>query len=367
MSRYLVTLNPIGSFFFGSERTLEFNDGESKLRNNIVKSTYFPQQTSILGMLRKEILNKKKLLQSDWNYDNKHINVNEIYKCIGRESFSLESKNQSFGWIKNISPVFIGYTLKNNILMKIPKDHNKEKDHYTPLKFSRKSKCKCNFTEEDLHIPVDFDNKKGISEDFIDIKTGEITKKDEIFKVDNLIGINIGKNHTTTDGSLFRLVKFRFKSDKIFIFTVDIDCENNSDFKDYKNVVKLGGENSYFNIYFREVSSDFDIDIKVNKNCTEDSGIYKKIILLSDTYIKSCDYDRYCIYSISDSVDFRNLSSKSYTKRSNKFYYREFSKSYKYTLLERGSVLYTTDKNYSYLISSIKNKHLQQIGYNKFI
>ncbi|MCS4454093.1 hypothetical protein JTT00_01775 [Clostridium botulinum] len=56
MSKYLVKLKPVDSFFFGGEKVFDFYDGKKPLKNNIVKSREFPQQTSILGMIRKEIL-----------------------------------------------------------------------------------------------------------------------------------------------------------------------------------------------------------------------------------------------------------------------------------------------------------------------
>ena len=64
MSRYIVELKPIGSFFFGGERTMRFDKEEI---NNIVQSKKFPQQTSILGMLRKEVLVKLGIYKANWS------------------------------------------------------------------------------------------------------------------------------------------------------------------------------------------------------------------------------------------------------------------------------------------------------------
>ena len=50
--KYKIDLKPIGTFFFGSDK--KFGEGDEV--NYFAQSSLFPQQTSILGMLRKEIL-----------------------------------------------------------------------------------------------------------------------------------------------------------------------------------------------------------------------------------------------------------------------------------------------------------------------
>ena len=46
MQEYLITLKPLSPFFFGTNKTFSDTDLHS------VTSSYYPQQTHILGMLR---------------------------------------------------------------------------------------------------------------------------------------------------------------------------------------------------------------------------------------------------------------------------------------------------------------------------
>mgnify|MGYP000970288492 FL=1 len=325
MSRYLVTLKPVEAFFFGGERTFEFYDENDKkeLQNNIIKSSMFPQQTSILGMLRKEILNIKKLIKEDWDY--KDSDKERIKKYIGSESFNIDEKEQDFGIIKKISPVFLAqiHNGKYNFMMRIPKDHNKSLEkicEYTPLEFSKGNKCRCNF-ENEVYIPNNYNGKIGISNDFVNVENGEIIKSEDIFKVDDYIGIRLNDKKITKKNSLFRLVKYRLncdcKNDIRFVFTVDIDeslFDKNEKIDGYKNMVSLGGEGSYFYINFKRVDYDITEKIKFLKyNCNNE--FYKKIVLLSDTYINKEIYEEYCDYSIAESIDFRNIGRNSYKNR----------------------------------------------------
>ena len=385
MSRYLVKLKPVESFFFGGERGFGFLKDENKLKNNIVKSREFPQQTSILGMVRKEILILNESIKEKWDYNPDEIRKNN--KLIGKRSFNIESENEDFGIINNISPVFIIKETEGNdkFLIKIPKDHNKNASSktYSPLKYSDKEgnylKVKTNLSKE-VYLPIDFKAKKGISEDFVDVQTGHIINKDEVFIKDCSIGIKLDENHLTKDNSLFRLEKYKFnydrnyeKENKCFAFLLDIeDGKLKKTFENYKNVVSLGGEGSYFFISFEKITFKFKEKIKFLNDRSkffyikkDEKRIYK-IILLSDTYIPKNIYDKSCNYSISTKINFRSLQSENYDK--NKFYYKRFCKNKrKYSFLEKGSVLFTDEDNYNKLVKSINNSKFQKIGYNIFI
>lgn len=397
MSKYLVKLKPVDAFFFGGEKGFGFNNGEKKLQNNIVKSKEFPQQTSILGMIRKEILNLHGCLKEKWDYsDEEKKNINQL---IGEKSFNVNEKNQKFGIINKISPVFVIEETKGSdkFLIKVPKDHNVNGSKYTPFRFNDDNgnclKVKTNFADE-IYLPIDFEAKKGLSEDFIDTETGDIVGKEKVFIKDCSIGIKLDKNHKTDHNSLFRLEKYKFKydnkygrNDKCFAFILDVDeKEQEKTFENHKNTVILGGEGSYFFISFEKVDFniedkisfidkgkiDFDIKEKIqedNKDKIKDTNYIYKIILLSDTYISKDIYAENCTYSISTKVDFKNLKSEKYSQLKNqkKPYYKRFEESNKYSLLEKGSVLFATEDNYSKLIENINNSKFQKIGYNIFI
>ena len=95
MTRYLITLTPVGMFFFGGEET--FGDGTND--NYFARSNSFPQQTTLLGMLRKEVLVREKVFKekiNDYTPDDKK----RMAALIGDRSFQLEGGDQDFGKIK---------------------------------------------------------------------------------------------------------------------------------------------------------------------------------------------------------------------------------------------------------------------------
>ena len=115
MSRYLIYFKPLTPYFFGGEQT--FGDGENV--NYFAKSNVFPQQTTILGTLRKEVLIQKGLFKENFSdyTDDKKIRMNEL---IGNQSYNIKSPFK-FGVIKSISPLFIAES-DNTYYINIPKD-----------------------------------------------------------------------------------------------------------------------------------------------------------------------------------------------------------------------------------------------------
>lgn len=371
-NKYLVTLKPMGSFFFGSERT--FGLGKDN-EHYIIQSEYFPQQTSILGMIRKEILIIKDLIRDDWDYSKTYSTVNEL---IGKESFDItKTEKQEFGIIKSISPVFI--KKDDNYFISIPKDHKiKEKDKhnkkYTPLNFDDKSKCKVNLgnSSKEIYIPYDYVAKDGLSNDFIS-KDKEIIKINHVLKEDEQIGIKLENNKKTSDNGLYKVIRYRLEKNYEFAFNLDINF--NSDFQEkdleqYSNIVNLGGEGSYFKISFQKTNNDIENNFEdINRvREGENNEIYKKIILLSNGYISKEEYDKYCDYGIINGVTFRNLRTDYSKFKEKEKYYKKFEKTNKFIFLERGSVLFSTKNNYYKLKDKLdSNFNINNIGYNKYI
>lgn len=377
--KYLVRLKPMGSFFFGSERTFGLgNDNE----NYIIQSEYFPQQTSILGMLRKEILVIKGLIRDDWDYKSMQSQIN---KLIGKESFNINNiGKQNFGVIETISPVFIKEGDK--YFNTIPKDHKVKKEtdingkkesneEYTPFTFHNKDKCKVNFgngINKEVYIPDNYMAKDGLSNDFIMINGDKkIIKFSKIFKKDKQIGIKLEENKTTKDNGLYKIVRYRMEKKYEFAFNVDIkfnDDFKEEDLKKYSNIVTLGGENSYFKISFEKVNSSIEEALKRSEKNIK-SNIYKKIILLSNTYIDKQEYEKYCEYGIIKGITFRNLRTDYEKFKGNGSYCSKFEKTKKFVFLERGSVLFTLgEDNFKELKKCLGGKlNLINIGYNKYI
>ncbi|MCD4734595.1 MAG: hypothetical protein K8R53_01000, partial [Bacteroidales bacterium] len=92
MSKYLIKLSPVDTYFFGQENKYRKKHKEGKketVADYYQASLLFPQQTSILGLLRYYILQQ-----------NKQIPVKDkafAEKLVGRQSFDPDLPNPTFG------------------------------------------------------------------------------------------------------------------------------------------------------------------------------------------------------------------------------------------------------------------------------
>ena len=59
---YLIKLRPLTHYYFGGEQGL----GSGDSRNYLVKSRLWPQQTTLLGLVRYVILREQGLLAQNW-------------------------------------------------------------------------------------------------------------------------------------------------------------------------------------------------------------------------------------------------------------------------------------------------------------
>ena len=255
MSKYLITLTPIDKFFFGgettftrgSEKTKDMTAEEKELKkfddaysSYIVKSNLFPQQTSLLGMLRFLILsNNEELFGDNKIKQGKHEDVANL---IGEQSFNLNVdllksffeekdkgkkeviakqafKTMDFKLIKMIHPCFIQRKAENETqwhnLVFAPMDFilkNKEKDierEIVPLKVSFQSGNSL-LDDEKHKTPViaDYKAKEGIQSFLTDGIIG--WKMSEIFQRDDRIGIDRDFNGKTKPNAFYKQIFYRF-------------------------------------------------------------------------------------------------------------------------------------------------------------
>lgn len=356
MPKYLIKLKPLDSFFFGSERTFGY---DNKLNENyIVKSNKYPQQTALLGMLRKEVLINKQLLKEFWNYTEN--DKKEINKLIGAESFNIESEQeQSFGVINRISPIFI--CKGDEKFIELPKDcSNPEKN--PPDKYEAYEKYgEVKTSIGTIPLLKGYKSKNGLREGLMNIKSKKIIKHDEVFIANENVGIKKSNQGKTEEQSYFKISSYKMEKDYEFGFYLDIDIEMKDSF------VILGAERSTFKLTAVKTDEAFRDIIKI-----EESN--DKLTLLSDTFIEGDIYE-YCNFAISESIDFRNMvtleidskkdgAAKIKKVRSNDN--KRFKKvSRKYGFLKKGTVLYPSD--YDKLTKKIsENRNLTKIGYNIF-
>lgn len=356
MSKYLVTLKPLDYYFFGNEIAFDSEDGKI---NYFVKSNIFPQQTTILGALRKEILIQSGIYKHDWRYTQDDRKT--IKKIIGESSFKISYiHEQNFGVIKKISNVFIYKEEKGEFFISAPFDHNigqcinkDGKEYYTPFEFENKTFRSNIFTDE-IYKLKDYDYKKGITEDFLNIETKEIVPKSEIFISKIRIGIKKGSHTTKDDGGYYKQQVFKLKNGYEFAFVLELA----SDIQIKDCILHIGGEKFTFRAKFEKKTDDFEIKVKFNS----ERKTMDRVILLSDTYLDN-PY-KSCSFAIANTENFRNIVT-CYNQGTNDINKALEKIKEKYIFLKRGSVLYPSDFN-KLKCQIEKYSNLRKIGYNQY-
>lgn len=312
--KYLVTLSPLEPFLFGGDNTFG-KLGDEINGTYLVKSRQFPQQSAILGMLKKEIMTQNNLLtrqlRGEWVEPK---NKQKAQNLVGVEKFDIFSKSiQNFGKIKNISPMFF---IKNDeiFIKKVDID---------------------SFDFED-GVLKGYKSKIDIYDNFINIATNEKLTSDNIFKPIEKTANKKGGE----ENSLFKKTSYLLNDNFKFAFYLDCDC-------DLKNsIITLGADRSSFKMEVKEDNSTLNY---------EDKKAY--LTLLSDAYITLSLKDN-CDFAITSEISYQNLQNQKHA-----FKHNEFKKSDKVYLYEKGSVIINPSQA---LIDDLNNKNLQQIGYNTF-
>ena len=389
MSKYLIKLKPIGKYFFGGDMTFEVGDKSNKDYNSkyssyIIESNKFPQQTSLLGMLRYLLLTKSpKVFSVD---ENRITNKADAANIIGQASFSVipnhkldEKQDSRFGKINSIGPCFLLHEDNKEderieeYFLSAPKD--------CQLMISFKDSLEAYYNGNALRVPsisyedkkeqpdgvekieiVKYSSKAELDTIYISGNVSTIKKEDEIFIKDTRIGINKSYEGKTShdDKGYYKQISYRLKDGFSFAFVAEVDfdlseCQN--------EIVSLGADGSEFSLSASLLSDEFQTPHYPDE-IKQVEGAYR-VILLSDSLLDSEDIKKAC-FNISGSIPFRflktNVECENYNvlggkiKRSEKKYY----------LYEKGSVFYfESEASANEFVELVEGKEeFHQIGYN---
>lgn len=340
--RYLATLKPMEPFFFGGEYTFGRDDSRKDASRYSATSTYFPQQTALLGMIRKTLLiqneNLTMHLKGEW-IDSTGVkngggkNYHEAINLTGKDAFSYEN-SIDLGIIKSISPIFITKKEEHYIV-------NAKDSTYEPTIF-KNSKMFIS-KEQDTFILKGFNPKEYKEDEFIS-PSNETLSYDEIFKKIHTVGIKKAKDKETNDDGFFQKTSYSFKDGGHFSFYLDIEDELTWK----KAYVSLGADQSSFMLELKPAKENFET---LFEN-TLTSKKVSRVVLTSEAVVSQEAYDM-CHFVFASRKTYRQLHSKN------------GQKSKRYYLLQRGSVFYT-DK-LDALVATLSKPYLQKVGINKFI
>lgn len=393
MSRKLITLKPLTPYFFGGENT--FGDGKI---NYYAHSNYLPQQTTILGMLRYELLYQNNLIGTD-------PIANDWKSLIGENSFQRNQENfvDKFGIIEKISPVFLSNSIEhyttqaldwayfevdNNI--KINNCFVKDKK-IAPiiLDFENGVNELALFDQQERCIPrlyvnaTSYDPKYGLVSLWVK-SDGKILRQwdfenpnefdnnkgylNGLFVEHEQIGINRMLNKRKDDkGDFYKQVFYKLVDDFCLAFFVDINLPEGKELS--SRIITMGGERSVFDM--KVISSEKESFDTIFDEQTFKNGHlrnHKAIVLTSDCYCNDSIIEN-CSFSINESVNFQNIITQQNSVKN----YAAFAKGgvtksgENLTLLKRGSVLYPLIDKVEEVKIALTNLPFTKIGYNNYI
>lgn len=359
MSKYQITLTPVDKFFFGGDMTFQVGNNEedefnSQFKSYIIKSSMFPQQTSLLGMLRFLIL--RNAGKEVFN-DGKIVDKAKARELIGGRSFMVDSVND-FKTIKGLNHIRIRKT-----------ENGQTTDlEFAPL-FKELSFDKASMGSYNLHdicIPSltkeEYDAKKGTEVALTDGVNP--IKLDDVFVEDRRVGINRDiKTGIVDDSALFKQISYRFNNKEAnYCFVFDAEIEDRVPFESYSGqVVTVGGDNSQFVI---------GISKEVGKN-NNFKPYNKAVCLLSPTSLTRAEA-RSAKFAVTRLMPFRFLTDKEDNREDDNRSYHilnsKLKRSQRFELYAPGSVFYFEDEEQKQkFINAIESKkEFRQIGYNEY-
>lgn len=387
MSTYLIKLTPLDKFFFGQKKT--FGDDNA---NYFVYSSLFPQQTTLLGLLRYQLL---QIAGEEIFKDNKIQDEHKAGELIGKQSFSPFVKDKlQFGIIQSLSPVFIIDKKKNDegkeeYFLPVGRRFQKENEKapYNLLHLSCQAGCPPIFGE--------YKPKKGLASCWLSSKSHTLLNEEDFFTKDERIGIRKDYEGATNDDAFFCQRYYRFKNFKEvegektkvckqppvrehdFCFAVLLETHRDIKHEELnKRIVYLGGERQPFLMEVNEVSEEtFKLNIE-SSTLTSDEKHYT-VVLLSDAMIEP-EHLEGVRFASTEVKDFACLLTHVWTK---KFYNKENKRQEHYLkesatalsvqkeLYARGSVFYfdTEDQANQFCEDLEKVPNFYTIGYNRAI
>ena len=343
-SSYKISIQPIGTFFFGGERNF-YDDARDRV-NYLVHSLLIPQQTTVLGMLRYAL--RGSLLKCEAE----DLKLEEL---IGATGFSGEDK--AMGVIERISPVFLEN--KDGLYYEAGIDYQVSPENRQGYLEYKQIAGKAVLAETTEYIPylpeyeLKLDHKHFLVNE---MDTGDRVAFDQIFLSCEQAG-NF-KNHEDFENDkegFYKEIRYRLSKGFQFCFFL----ETSQKLCPASFLAFMGGEQSEFKITVTSGSA-----FEWEKEVKDKSG---RVVLQSDAFLTP-EILATCSFALLESTNFRhiktNVQMKNYALISYNNNDQIPSKSCNIKLAGRGSVLYCDDlKSFSRRMSE---SVYRRIGYNYF-
>lgn len=365
MSNYLVTLTPIDKFFFGADMMFSVKGQDERYSSYIIESLMFPQQTSLLGMLRFLLLKNAADLFDGSNI--RHDKKDDVEKLIGPTSFSVKNagkETNDFGKIKRLHRCFVRCETSDGQI------HNLDFLGFDSQYSSGNAldiKCCINGREVSLPNLKDYsaktEYKRVLSDGSMKLNL------EDVFIEDRRIGIQRDiYTGETSDSGLFKQISYRFNNKDCkysFAFYLEADLDNLDKYSG--QVVSVGADSSQFVIAVTPAKISDIPDVEDADEC--------KLILKSPAYIDA-DTVSMADWMFTDTIPFRFLETSvrmtdNYSVLSRKHDGKELvapKRSTKYELYAGGSVFHfeSSEIKKDFIAKLASYEGFRQIGYNEF-
>ncbi len=342
--RYLIKLKPLEPFFFGGEFTFGADDTrKNETSRYSATSTEFPQQTALLGMLRKMLLiehghltmhKKGEWVDSIGGKKVKSQNYANASALVGNEAFSYE-RAINLGIISSISPIFIASN--SDYFCANAKDNDfVKKEIEGHFSFGNGA--------EKAFVFEGFDAKKSETKAFISTRKS-LKNYSDFFKAVESVGIKKAKDKQSNEDGFFRKRSYYPKehTNASFCFLLELT----QPLEITKRVVTLGADQSSFALEVKSFTQSYSELF----GGVQSSKPYSRVVLNSQTLLGEEAYEL-CSFILGERKSYRQLKGN------------RGKKSKRYYLLEKGSVLFS-DK-LDELETALNQAHLQTIGINNY-
>jgi len=359
-NRYIVQLTPIGKYYFGSENSFNGTDKANvniPMTNYLVRSREYPQQTTLLGMMRYAILQQYNLLSG--------AKINWASK-IGKSSFQgngvdIEGNQiNNWGLIKSLSPLFLIQNENKFIPAGFDNQYyidNVSNEFELLLSPTQKQNAISNYNENQFYQLNNYDPKVHSLMLWRNYQNNELVKPSNIFKESFQVGIKKSRSGNPENDAFYKEYFYQVLND--FSFGMYLTTTESMENFDQPFIIQAGGDQSIFQLTLSAANDDiFETSIP--------TGI-GKFTLISDAYCNPDEILPLCTCCITQSIDFRYLQTTTSTESYNNLSLigSGIKKSIKMNLLERGSVLHTNDSS---TLSSIllKSSPYRNAGFNHY-
>jgi CRISPR-associated protein Cmr3 len=355
--KYLVRLKPLDPFFFGGNRTFS--------TYYIARSERFPQQTHLLGMIRRVLLEKKGLLKlgkPGWGISG--AKEKEAAELVGVIPSGQNYSQETLGKIRTLSPVFLVSVQENcapDFHFILPKD--------TGFKLNPTCYPNCivslNGIQKSEALCFDgFDYKNGLKEGLTagkfwenycshkEISDQDMLAFDKVYEEVWQMGIR-RKDRTVNedeDGSVYK--KYSYLLKKGFEFGFLLDTEEDLFGERFERQIYLGAERSFFQMVIEPCEKDFLPTSKTQG--------FSKAVALSEYFAEEDLFQKSRFVFNSGYTPFgRLLPTQNSTSNS-----YQTNKMAQTNLLPRGSVIFFNEKRDNELK---KDDFYTRIGFNHFV